>query len=293
MPFQVLGDVRAVHSGEAIRLGRRQERCLLGILLIESGRAVPVARLADLLWDGQPPSGHRGTIQTYVARLRAAVAMTGTRIVASGGGYLADAPSGSVDLHEFSSRLACARGVADPAQRASALSDALDLWRGPLLGGVATDRLRERIGLAFEELRLAAITECAEAELSSGRPEGAIRQLVEVVAACPVRENHVGLLMTAYLAAGRQTEALATYREARQRLIDDLGLEPGAALQDLHVRILRGAALRSDAGSGPRVAVIHGRGGAGKSALTARVSHEVAEGFPDDQIYRPGGRDEP
>src|SRR6185437_8625200 len=239
MWFGILGEIRAHHEGHVIALGRPQERCLLGVLLIETGRSVPADRLADLLWDGEPPGGNRSTIQTYIGRLRAALGAYGVQIVTSGGGYRIDGPPENIDLHDFRRRLACAREVPDPADRASALAGALELWRGPLLGGVASDRLRMRIGSAYEEMRLAAIAECAEAETASGRPDRAVERLVEIVAAHPVREDLVGLLITAYGAAGRKAEALDTYRQTRRRLVEDLGLEPSAALQARHEAILR------------------------------------------------------
>jgi DNA-binding SARP family transcriptional activator len=114
--------------------------------------------------------------------------------------------------------------LSEPGERAGALA-------GPLFGSIASDRLRERIGSAFEELWQAAIADCAEAETASGHADRAIGRLVDIAAAPPVRENLVGLLMSAYAAAGRKAEALATYRQARQWLIDELGLEPSDALR--------------------------------------------------------------
>src|SRR5712691_8813536 len=251
MRFQILGEIRADHEGHPITLGRPQERCLLAILLIETGRAVPVDRLADLLWDGEPPHSDRSTIQTYIGRLRAALGDYGVQIVTSGGGYLIDVPPWDIDLHEFRRRLACARELADPAERAGLLADALELWRGPLLGGVASDRLRMRIGSAYDEMRLTDIAECAEAETASGQPERAIERLVEMVAAHPVREDLVGLLVSAYAAAGRKAEALATYRQTRRLLVEDLGLEPSGALRTRHEAILRSEPVKPSA---PRLA---------------------------------------
>jgi DNA-binding SARP family transcriptional activator len=325
MRFEILGEIAASDRGRAIVLGRPQERCLLGILLIEAGRAVSADRLAELLWDGQPPDGNRGTIQTYIGRLRIALGGSEVQIVTSGGGYRIDVPLDAVDLHEFRQRLARARELAGPGERAAALAGALELWRGPLFGGLGSDRLRERIGQALEEMRLTAIAECAEAETASGRPDRAIERLVEIAAAQPVRENLVGLLMSAYAADGRKAEALATYRQARQRLVDDLGLEPSDALQARHAAILRAERVRPRSGpgpllttpirprelpppvaaftgrrlelaqltqlaragatQGPAVAVIHGRGGVGKSALALQAGHQLAADFPDGQVY--------
>jgi len=322
MWFGILGEIRAHHEGHVIALGRPQERCLLGVLLIETGRSVPADRLADLLWDGEPPGGNRSTIQTYIGRLRAALGAYGVQIVTSGGGYRIDGPPENIDLHDFRRRLACAREVPDPADRASALAGALELWRGPLLGGVASDRLRMRIGSAYEEMRLAAIAECAEAETASGRPDRAVQRLLDIVAAHPVREDLAGLLMAAYAAAGRKAEALDTYRQTRRRLVEDLGLEPSGALRARHEAILRSEPatspvtvlvepvrprelpppvaaftgrrrelaqltdfVRSGLASGPPVVILHGRGGVGKSALAVQAGHQIAADFPDGQLY--------
>ena len=274
MRFVILGEIRADYDGHAIALGRPQERCLLAILLIETGRTVPVDRLADLLWDGQPPDSDRTTIQTYIGRLRGVLGRYGVQIITSGGGYLIDVPPANIDLHDFRQRLACARDIGDPGQRAHALAGALQLWRGSLLGGVATDRLRDRVGSVYEELSLAAIAECAEAETASGHPDRAIERLVEVVAAHPVREDLVGLLMSAYAAAGRKAEALAAFRQARQRLVEDLGLEPSAGLAARHEAILRSERARPPTRRPARAAI--GIPAAGESARPHELPPPVA-----------------
>ena len=124
-----------------------------------------------------------------------------------------------------------------PARRAAALSAALDLWQGPVLGETASDYLRERVGAAFEEIRLAATEQCAGAHLDDGQPDRAIVALAQA-ADRPVREHLVGLRMTALAAAAaRPRRSRSTGRRAG--LVADLGLEPGPDLRLLHDQILR------------------------------------------------------
>jgi SARP family transcriptional regulator, regulator of embCAB operon len=238
--FQVLGDVRGDHEGSPVHIGRRQERCLLGILLTEAGNPVSVDRLADLLWDGHPPARARGVIQTYIGRLRAALIPYGVSIATRAGGYLLDTDPGRIDVHRFRAAVNSVRRCGDPVRTAAVLAEALALWRGPLLGDVATERLRSRLGAGLEELRLSAVEECAQAELEAGRPDRTITMLGGSATEFPVRERAVALLMRAYASTGRTAEALAVYRSVRQIMVDELGLEPGADLQHVHEAVLHG-----------------------------------------------------
>jgi DNA-binding SARP family transcriptional activator/tetratricopeptide (TPR) repeat protein len=238
--FQVLGDVRGDHQGVPVGIGRRQERCLLGILLTEAGRPVSADRLADLLWDGHPSARARGVIQTYIGRLRAALLPYGVSIATRAGGYVLDVAPEQVDVHRFRAAVESVRRCDDPVRTAAVLTEALALWRGPLLGDVATERLRSRLGAGLEELRLTAVEECAKAELEAGCPDRTIAMLAGPATEFPVRERAVALLMHAYAATGRTAEALAVYRRVRQLMVDELGLEPGAELQHVHEAVLHG-----------------------------------------------------
>lgn len=317
--FQLLGNISAHEGGTSVDLGRRHERLVLGLLLTERGRAVGAERLADLVWDGVPPAGARRTIQTYVARLRKALAPSGAEIVLCGGGYRIEASDCEVDLYRFLAHLDAAAAEREPERQAHLLRTALELWEGPLFGSVGSDLARERVGAAFDEARLDAFARCAEADLAAGHPERALALLAPVALGPPVRERLIGLLMSAYHAAGRTTEALAIYQVARRGLVDQFGVEPGPELQRRYVDLLRAtsvtigaeavvpremppvpgaftgrraelgrivAALREPVPAGrATVVVVHGRGGTGKSALAVRSAHEVAEDFPDGQVY--------
>src|SRR6185369_7472206 len=120
--FQLLGPVRARHDGTAVPLGRRRERCLLAVLLLEVGSVVPAERLIDLLWDGEPSPAARDNLRAHVSRLRQHIDPEGdgrleVRILGRAGGYLADVPADRIDVHRFRALVAAARTLPEPAQR--------------------------------------------------------------------------------------------------------------------------------------------------------------------------------
>src|SRR5439155_2562779 len=136
MEFRLLGPVEAYHEGRQVDLGRRRERCLLAILLLEVNRPVPVDRLIGLLWDGRPPASARAALHTHMSRLRGRLDPGGTgrygiRLLTQGSGYTAVARPDTVDAHRFRSLVAAARELADPGARVATLDAALALWRGP------------------------------------------------------------------------------------------------------------------------------------------------------------------
>ncbi|WCN79326.1 AfsR/SARP family transcriptional regulator [Micromonospora sp. LH3U1] len=238
MEFQVLGDVAASHRGSPIELGRRQERCLLGLLLLEPGRVMLTERLIELLWNDVDAADRRATLHTYVARLRRRLAPYGVRIVTRSAGYLIDVDPATVDLHRFTAEVDRTRTIAEPAARAQALATALELWRGPLLAGVGDEDLRRRLGRGLEERRLAAFERRVEAELAAGEHVRVVGLLADLVREFPTREHGIELFMLALSRAGRRTEALEVYRNARRALVEEFGVEPGQDLQRLHQRIL-------------------------------------------------------
>lgn len=239
MRFALLGPFRATDNGTPVELGRRQERCLLALLLLETARWMSSERIADLLWDGEPPAGVRGVIQTYVWRLRRRLAPFDVAIMSDAGGYRITADPTDIDVYQFRALVTAAAAARDVAARQELLAAALELWRGPLLADIGSDRLRLRIGATVEEARLTAVEQYACDNLDLGRPERAITALHDVAMLRPMRERLVGLLMTAYTNAGRKSEALSTYRAARRILVDELGVEPSPYLQREHARVLR------------------------------------------------------
>jgi DNA-binding SARP family transcriptional activator len=234
--FLLLGPVTAVHDGEPVDLGRRQERLLLGLLLLDAGRPIPTPRLADLLWQGEPPEHARKVVQIYVARLRAHLRPAGPVIVSTGGGYRID--TADIDGQEFLGLVDRARS-ATPEDRGALLDQALGLWRGPLLGDDCPPPVRERIGARLEQARLDALARRAADHLARGDHAAAVDLLAGTAGTGGVHEPLVVLLMRAYTAGGRRAEALAAYEEARRRLRAQLGVHPGQSLGDERTRARR------------------------------------------------------
>ncbi|MEV6105996.1 BTAD domain-containing putative transcriptional regulator [Streptomyces sp. NPDC051940] len=246
MEFRLLGPFGAVQGGREVPVSRRrQERLLLAVLLLDAGRAVPSEWLAELLWDG---AGSRGTLHTYVGRLRAALKPYGVRITTRSDGYAAEPGGYRTDAAEFTERAVAAAALRDPAERLRRTEEALALWRGPLLEGLADDELRARLGGGLAELRLAALEQRAEDRLRTGRdgfpadrsadaPLAA--ELGPLVEQYPLRERLVAARMTALYRSGRQAEALGLYRSTRLALDAELGVQPGPALRDVYERVLR------------------------------------------------------
>ncbi|MFJ9447635.1 BTAD domain-containing putative transcriptional regulator [Kitasatospora sp. NPDC101235] len=266
MEFRLLGSFEACHEGESVLAGsRRQERCVLAVLLLEDGRVVTTGRLIDLLWNGNPPASARGTVHTYVGRLRARLRPYAVVIETRHDGYALVPGQHVVDVREFLDLTARAVATGDPGERLRCHDRALALWRGPLLADVADEALRGRLGRRLVELRLSALEQRAEILLAMGRHEQVLADLTAPSAGAPgtdgspsdedsasagpqagfpadallSRERLVLALMTALYRAGRQVEALALYRRTRRVLVDGLGVEPGAELAALHDRILR------------------------------------------------------
>lgn len=326
MRLRVLGpvDVQTV-DGQILTLARRQERCLLGILLLETGRSVPLPRLADLLWDDNPPAKAYQAIRTYVARIRSVLARAGAAeqgvtLLADRGGYRLDAGPEMVDALYFRHLLSRAEN-SEPAEREEILAAALALWRGPALQHAATEHLYRRVCTDLAEQHLRAQEELLAAGLELGRHIRLLPELAKLSAAEPLRERFIELHMLALYQQGRSAEALEVYRHARKRIVAALGLDPGVALQQLHRAILRGhpVPMPVTAGAANRVpaqlprdlntftgrkahldqlntllaegagtvviSAIAGTAGIGKTSLAVHWAHLVRDQFPDGQLY--------
>ncbi|MET8834907.1 AfsR/SARP family transcriptional regulator [Micromonospora sp. NPDC004540] len=245
MEFRLLGEVEAWTGDRPLDLGPRQQRLVLAVLALQVNRLVSVDLLVDLTWPESPPHTARHAIHVRVSQLRNILAMAGAhqegmKIATRGTAYVLRADPMSVDAHRFRALLTAARAEAhDPELQASLLRRALDLWHGPPLADVTTPRVEE-LCRWLKEARLTALEEWLSAELRLGRHEEFIDELADLVVQHPHRQRLLAHLMLALYRAGRAPEALAAYRLARSRLVDEFGLEPGPELQRLERAILRG-----------------------------------------------------
>ncbi|UUU22017.1 AfsR/SARP family transcriptional regulator [Streptomyces sp. DSM 40750] len=242
LEFRLLGPVEAWHGGRPLRLGGPKPRALLAVLLLRAGQVVPADTLVDVIWGDEPPDTARALVQTYVSALRRALpAEAAEAIETRPPGYVLRPGIGRVDLAEFEARTADGRRAAaegDHEAAARLLREALELWRGPALGGVG-EALRGEAG-RLEEARQAALEERTAAELEVGGHEAElVTELTALVRAHPTRERPRGQLMLGLYRLGRQADALAVYGEGRTALAEELGLDPGPELNRLYEAILR------------------------------------------------------
>ncbi|MGI5427231.1 BTAD domain-containing putative transcriptional regulator [Streptomyces sp. CA-179760] len=257
MEFQLLGPFAARHEGRRVLVGsRRQERCLLAVLLMHAGRVVATERLIDLLWDGGPPASARATVHTYVGRLRAALKPYEVPVETRHDGYVVEQGRHRIDTVEFTSLVgqAAAAAAGDPDERIRRYDDALALWRGEPLADVADERLRTRLGGGLAELRLSAVEQRSEAQLAMGLYDRVAADLTPLLDEHPTRERLVAARMTALYRSGRRAEALRLYDSTRTLLSAELAIEPNRELRTLHARMLRGDP-RLDRPPGPVYAV--------------------------------------
>lgn len=247
MEFRLLGQLEVVSEAGNLDLGGHKQRAVLAILLVHANRIVPVDRLVDLLWEGSPPPRAVGTLRAYISNLR--------RILEPDRGpgepprVLGGAPSGyvlsvrpeQIDANRFSSLVEAGRAAAadgDAAEARRRLGEALALWRGPALADFADEPFAWPEAARLETCRLDVTEEHIEASLACGQHPAIVPDLESLVRAHPLRERLRGQLMLALYRCGRQADALRTYDEGRRVLIDELGIDPSPAVQELQRAIL-------------------------------------------------------
>jgi class 3 adenylate cyclase/DNA-binding SARP family transcriptional activator len=243
--FRVLGAFEVVSGGRVLEIGSAKQRALLALLLTRLNRSVSIDVIGEELWEGRPPASLGATVQSLVYRIRkllgADAEAAGVALRGRGSGYVLEGEELQVDAHRFERLAARGRelattGASDAAARA--FRDALGLWRGPALDGLAELGFARLEAARLEEVRLLAVEGLAEAELARGRHQEALSLLEPHVAANPLREAAWGQLMVTLYRLGRQAESLRAYQELRRILGEELGLEPNPALRQLESRIL-------------------------------------------------------
>ena len=235
--FRLLGPLEAVEDGERLPLPVGKPSALLARLLLDAGRVVPVETLVDGLWGEHPPASANKLLQVYVSQLRKAVGHEA--IETRKPGYLVRVEHGHFDLMRFEALAAAGGDTSDAARRSELLAEALSLWRGPALAEFRTEPFARPAARRLAELRLAALEQRIDAELELGRHDRLVAELEALAAEEPLRERPRRQLMLALYRSGRHADALARYREGRRLLVDELGIEPSPALQELERAILR------------------------------------------------------
>ncbi|MGW1624662.1 BTAD domain-containing putative transcriptional regulator [Streptomyces sp. NPDC002172] len=313
--FGLLGPPVLYEAADVRPIGSPKVRALLAALLLEAGRVVSVESLTEALWGGAPPVSARASLHNHVTRLRRLLDDP-ERLRAVPPGYLLRVDEGELDVDVFDARVAQARaahGRREWAPVLHACGDALALWRGSPLGGLPA----ELGGFAFvqrlEEARLLLLEWRYDAELALGGPRlgGVVPELAALVAEYPLREAYHRQLMLALHRGGRQAEALAVHRDLRNRLREELGVEPGPAVRRAHVEVLRGSgaveeALAPEGASDEGVPGEGASGGGADAGAWGPVAQfpaplrgaspdrrQKAEGADPDQPLDPGsGRDD-
>jgi DNA-binding SARP family transcriptional activator len=241
--FRLLGPVQAWAKGQQVKLGLRKERLVLAVLALEANRMVPVERLIGLAWPDGAPASARATVQTHVYRVRTALAKLSPpadhelELVTEGPGYVLRIDPLDIDANRF---LALVRqaGDAGDEEKIATLDLALDLWHGPALADVGSDETRAGLGGSLEEARMAALEDRIEARLRLGQHRHVLGELADLTRRHPLRERLAAQYMLALHRAGRTAEASHAYHGVRARLADELGLDPGRDLQELHQAML-------------------------------------------------------
>jgi DNA-binding SARP family transcriptional activator/tetratricopeptide (TPR) repeat protein len=347
LDFGLLGPLMVRCDQVTVSISSGFQRSLLAVLLLNAGRVVPADALIDALWDTRPPASARASLLNCVSRLRTSLGEAGRdRLQTGPGGYLLALEPDELDVSRFEMHLTMAQHAARKSEWRQSSDQAwmaLAQWRGQPLSDVASLVLARRETPRLEEMRLQALEIRLAADLHVGGHAEVIPELWRLAGTYPLRENLRALLMLALYRSGRQGEALAAYREARDLLVNELGTEPGAGLRDLHQRILAGdsglsadglpairlaeslpaaedqasgpaaprvpaggvrqlppaapyfagrsaelAALtdqRPDTGGAVVTVAIDGTAGVGKTTLAVQWAHQMADQFPDGQLY--------
>ncbi|MFF0391712.1 BTAD domain-containing putative transcriptional regulator [Kitasatospora sp. NPDC004615] len=325
MRFGLLGSLLAQDGGQDCPVRGPKARALLAVLLLHANRPVSLDRLIDTLWGAHAPATAEASLRNLVARLRRALRdEPGQRLRAVPGGYRLDVADDELDTLRFEQavhRAHAAHQAGDLPQVLAETAAALELWRGEPLADVPEPAADHAAQLEqWREKRLQALEWRFDAELRQGRPHGLIAELTGLVGELPLREAFHGQLMQALDLTGRRAQALAVYQRLRRTLVDELGIEPGPAVQEVHRRILadpqtpaaetsntrpRPAQLPSPPAhflgredqldtlrtalltrtDRPATAVLSGMAGVGKSALALTCANALREEFPDGQLF--------
>jgi predicted ATPase/DNA-binding SARP family transcriptional activator len=237
--FRILGGVEALADGERLDIGAARQRCVLGALLIDVNRAVPTDQLIDRIWSDALPHRARNSLAGYLSRLRQVIAFDGVEITRRSSGYVLSTDPLSIDLHCFRELTAKARAATDPIESDDLFEKALAMWRGTPFASLDTAWMND-VRTVLEAERLAVILDRNDAALRADRHGALLPQLAAMSADHPLDERLAGQLMLAQFRCGRQADAVETFRAMRERLVEELGTDPGPPLRQVHQQILDG-----------------------------------------------------
>ena len=235
----VLGPLQVATDAGPVEIGAPKQRALLALLALRAGHSVGVDQLIDGLWGEEPPRSATKTLQTYVSGIRRLLPDGAVRTVP--GGYELVLDPADLDASIFEQLIGSARqsqATGDLAQATEQLNEALALWRGPTLVDVLPDLTGVTVGQRLDELRRVAVEDLADLLLEAGEHQEVIADLEAAVTEEPLRERRRAQLMIALYRSGRQADALSVYRQTRQTLAEELGIEPSPVLQGLEFAIL-------------------------------------------------------
>ncbi|MEV6636012.1 BTAD domain-containing putative transcriptional regulator [Actinoplanes sp. NPDC051470] len=295
--FGVLGAVEARIDGRSVDLGHARQRYVLGVLLIEAGRPVPVDQLIDRVWGEDTPQRVAGTLYSYLSRLRGALAEAAdVEIQRRPGGYVLTADPQTVDLHRFRRLVTLARSAESDHTGADLLTQATGLWRGEPLAGLDTPWSDATRRMLLGE-RFAAELDRNDVLLRLGRHGELLPVLDAADAEHPLDERLAEQTMLALYRSGRQADADARFRRIRRRLADELGSDPGSGLRKLHERIiaadptliLAASDVRPPAAPPAAASSVPAQLPADVRAFTGRTGELAAL----DRLLAPAGGDEP
>ena len=236
MEFRVVGPLQVVEGERDVTPRRAKQRALLAVLLLERNEHVSTDRLIDELWGEEPPPTAAKALQGHISALRKLLGAG--RIETGIDSYRLIVESRELDADRLEADIRAARGLREAEPRAERLAAVLAAWRGAPFADLAYERFTQQEITRLDGLRIDAVEDLAETQLALGRHAEHAPELERLVAEHPLREGLRGQLMLALYRSGRQADALRVYREGRQVLDAELGIEPGTQLQALERRIL-------------------------------------------------------
>ena len=311
-----------VVDGDLRDLGSLRQRALLARLLVRAARPLTADRLIDELWPDDVPDTARHTLHVYVSRLRTALGTERDRLRSDTSGYRLIVEPDELDASRFEQLAAeghAAMSDGDPEVADDRLRRALALWRGPALAEFSEEPFAREEAARLEQLRLAALEGRIRADLALGRHATLIGELRQLTLEQPFREVFWEQYMLALYRSGQQADALRVYGEARMRLADDLGIEPGPALRRMEQRVLaqdrsldadtrmrpegapdhlplqrttfvgreRDLAIAGELLAASRLLTLTGAPGSGKTRMALRLASSHSERYADGAYFVP------